>query len=171
MRRSSEPTRSTRWRPSRASTRSGAASPRTGRWPPAGAWGSASSPTARWAAGFSTDAPAGGEGTDRFDYRARHPRFAPGAREANLPLAEALAALARAKGATAAQLALAWVMSRGDDVVPIPGTKRRRWLRENAAAADVGLSEDDVAAIEAAVPRGAVVGERYPESSMSTLNG
>ena len=121
--------------------------------------------------GFLTDAPAGGEGTDRFDYRARHPRFAPGAREANLPLVEALAALARAKGATAAQLALAWVMSRGDDVVPIPGTKRRRWLRENAAAADVGLSEDDVAAIEAAVPRGAVVGERYPESSMSTLNG
>ena len=121
--------------------------------------------------GFLTDEPAGGEGTDRFDFRAHLPRFAAGNREANLPLAQNLAEFARAKGVTAAQLALAWVMSRGPDVVPIPGTKRRRWLRENAAATDVALSPDDVAALEAAVPRDAVVGERYHEASMHNLNG
>lgn len=70
-----------------------------------------------------------------------------------------------------AQLSLAWVLARGDDVVPIPGTKRRRWLRENVAATDVVLSPDDIAALEAAVPPDAVVGERYSPASMKRLNG
>ncbi|HEV2427219.1 MAG TPA: aldo/keto reductase [Acidimicrobiales bacterium] len=121
--------------------------------------------------GFLTDEPAGGAEADRFDYRRHLPRFAEGAREANLALAEALAAVARDKGVTSAQLSLAWVMSRGDDVVPIPGTKRRKWLRENIAAADVELSADDLAAIDAAVPRDAAVGARYGEAAMARLDG
>jgi aryl-alcohol dehydrogenase-like predicted oxidoreductase len=72
---------------------------------------------------------------------------------------------------TVAQLALAWVLSRGDDVVPIPGTKRRKWLRENIAALEISLSDDDVAALEAAVPRSAVQGDRYQAASMRSLNG
>jgi len=72
---------------------------------------------------------------------------------------------------TVAQLALAWVLSRGDDVVAIPGTKRRKWLRENIAASDIVLSEADVAALEAAVPRSAVAGERYQPAAMLNLNG
>jgi len=69
-----------------------------------------------------------------------------------------------------AQLSLAWVLSRGNDVVPIPGTKRRKWLRENIAAADLQLSDGDVARLEAAVPRDAVEGERYQASAMVNLN-
>ncbi len=110
---------------------------------------------------------AGGEG----DYRKNHPRFSGEAFERNLALVRNLEALAAAKGVTVAQLALAWVLSRGRDVVPIPGTKRRKWLRENVAALDVVLSDDDVAALEAAVPREAVAGDRYHASGMTTING
>ena len=104
------------------------------------------------------------------DFRSRNPRFTGDAFEQNLALVRNLEAIAAAKGATVAQLALAWVLSRGEDVVAIPGTKRRRWLRENIAAAAITLSDDDVAALEAAVPRGAVVGERYAASGMANLN-
>jgi len=69
-----------------------------------------------------------------------------------------------------AQLALAWVLSRGPDVVPIPGTKRRKWLRENVAAGDLVLSDDDAAALEAAIPRDAVAGDRYVAAGMRNLN-
>lgn len=101
------------------------------------------------------------EGTD---FRvARYPRFMGEARDANLVLVEALVKLARTKGCTAAQLALAWVMARGEDVTPIPGTKRVRYLEENVAALDVRLDEDELAAIEAAVPAEAVVGDRYAD--------
>ena len=72
---------------------------------------------------------------------------------------------------TLAQLALAWVLAQGDDVVPIPGTKRRRWLRENAAAADIVLSDDDQKALLAAVPLDRVAGERYHAAAMGALNG
>lgn len=105
------------------------------------------------------------------DFRIRHPRFTGDAFETNLILVKHLELLATEKKVTVAQLALAWVLSRGNDVVPIPGTKRRRWLRENIAASDVVLSEADVAALEAAVPRAAVAGERYQPSGMLTLNG
>ena len=109
----------------------------------------------------------GGEG----DFRATNPRFAGAAGEANRVFVERLERVAARTGATVAQLALAWVLSRGSDVVPIPGTKRRRWLRENAAASSIDLSRDDLAEIDAAVPREAVVGARYAERSMGALNG
>ncbi len=109
----------------------------------------------------------GGEG----DFRATNPRFAGAAGEANRVFVERLERVAARTGATVAQLALAWVLSRGSDVVPIPGTKRRRWLRENVAASSLDLSRDDLAEIDAAVPREAVVGARYAERSMGALNG
>jgi aryl-alcohol dehydrogenase-like predicted oxidoreductase len=105
------------------------------------------------------------------DFRSRHPRFSGDAFEQNLALVKNLDAIATSKNVTVAQLSLAWVLSQGNDVVPIPGTKRRRWLHENIAAADIVLSASDVAALEAAVPRSAVVGERYQPAGMLNLNG
>jgi aryl-alcohol dehydrogenase-like predicted oxidoreductase len=119
--------------------------------------------------GFLTneaDTARGGEG----DFRSRNPRFTGEAFEHNLTLVRNLEAIALEKDATVAQLALAWVLSRGSDVVPIPGTKRRKWLRENIAAASITLSATDVAALEAAVPRGAVEGERYQAQGMLNVN-
>jgi aryl-alcohol dehydrogenase-like predicted oxidoreductase len=110
-------------------------------------------------------------GASADDFRAHNPRFAGEAREHNLALVRNLDEIAQAKGVSTAQLALAWVLSRGQDVVPIPGTKRRKWLRENIAALEITLSEDDVAALEAAVPRDAVEGDRYHASGMQTING
>jgi len=97
------------------------------------------------------------------DMRRGLPRFAEGNFERNMAIVEALRALAEQKGVTAGQLALAWVQARGDDVVPIPGTKRRKYLEENTAAADLELSEVDIEAIEKAAPLEAIAGERYPE--------
>jgi aryl-alcohol dehydrogenase-like predicted oxidoreductase len=98
------------------------------------------------------------------------PRFAEGNFEKNLAIADALRALAVERGVTAGQLALAWVHSRGDDVVPIPGTKRRKYLVENVAAADLALSADDIVAIESAVPADAVFGKRYNPDGMQAVN-
>jgi aryl-alcohol dehydrogenase-like predicted oxidoreductase len=109
----------------------------------------------------------GGEG----DFRSSNPRFAGEAGEHNRIFVARLEQIAARTGATVAQLALAWVLSRGADVVPIPGTKRRRWLRENVAAASLALSGDELAALEAAVPRGEVAGDRYAERAMGALNG
>ncbi len=95
------------------------------------------------------------------DFRLTNPRFAAGALEANVRLALAVAALADDKGCTPAQLALAWLLAQGDDVVPIPGTKSRARLEENVGAADVMLGRADLARLDAAVPRGAAAGERY----------
>ncbi|WP_219145991.1 aldo/keto reductase [Amycolatopsis sp. TNS106] len=97
------------------------------------------------------------------DLRRGLPRFAEGNFERNMAIVDALRALAEQKGVTAGQLALAWVQAQGDDVVPIPGTKRRKYLEENAAAADLKLSEVDIEAIEKAAPAEAFAGERYPE--------
>ena len=105
------------------------------------------------------------------DYRKAHPRFAGEAGAKNLELVERLEAIASTKGITVAQLALAWVLTRGADVVPIPGTKRRKWLRDNIAASSVELSAEDLAAVEMAFPREAVTGDRYAEASMKSLNG
>jgi aryl-alcohol dehydrogenase-like predicted oxidoreductase len=105
------------------------------------------------------------------DFRSHNPRFSGEAREHNLALVKNLEEIARAKDVTVAQLSLAWVLSRGADVVPIPGTKRRKWLLENIGALDISLSDDDIAALEAAVPRGAVEGDRYHQSGMQTING
>lgn len=93
------------------------------------------------------------------------PRFTGEALDANLALVDRITALAEAKGATPGQLALAWVLAQGEDVVPIPGTKRIAYLEENVGAADVHLTADDLAALDAAVPRDAVVGERYGDMS------
>ncbi|MGW4134392.1 aldo/keto reductase [Amycolatopsis japonica] len=98
------------------------------------------------------------------------PRFAEGNLERNLAIVEALRALAEQKGVTAGQLALAWVQAQGDDVVPIPGTKRRKYLEENVASVGLDLTAEDIAAIEEAVPADAVAGERYPEAAMRLLS-
>ena len=103
------------------------------------------------------------------DYRRRNPRFQGANFQRNLDLADAVRAIADEKGVTPSQLALAWVLSRGDDVVPIPGTKRRQYLEENAGAADVQLTSEELQRIESAFPKGATAGDRYP--NMSTVNG
>jgi aryl-alcohol dehydrogenase-like predicted oxidoreductase len=121
--------------------------------------------------GFLTSESSNRDGSAEKDYRKNHPRFSGEALEKNLALVAKLEAIAAQKGMTVAQMALAWVLSRGEDVVPIPGTKRRKWLRENIAASSITLSVDDCAALEAAVPRDAVVGERYQAAGMTTING
>ena len=93
------------------------------------------------------------------------PRLNGEALDANLALVERVRAIASEKGCTPGQLALAWVLAQGDDVVPIPGTKRVKYLEENAGALDVDLTADDLAALDAAVPRDAVVGARYGDMS------
>ena len=120
--------------------------------------------------GFLTNESSNREGTDEKDYRKNHPRFSGEAYQQNLSLLANLEAIAESKGASVAQLALAWVLARGPDVVPIPGTKRRKWLRENIAADDIVLSDDDVAALEAAIPRDAVAGDRYVAAGMKNVN-
>jgi aryl-alcohol dehydrogenase-like predicted oxidoreductase len=97
------------------------------------------------------------------DMRRGLPRFAEGNFERNMAIVDALRKLAEEKGVTAGQLALAWVQAQGEDIVPIPGTKRRKYLEENVAAASLELSADDLAAIAAAAPADAIAGERYPE--------
>ena len=109
--------------------------------------------------------------SDEKDFRRFQPRFSGENLEKNAQLVDALGELARQKGVTTAQLSLAWVLSRGPDVVPIPGTKRTKWLRENIAASDVTLSADEIRAMENAVPRDAVRGDRYYAAAMSSLNG
>ena len=79
--------------------------------------------------------------------------------------------MAQEKRCTPAQLALAWVLAHGDDIVPIPGTKRRKYLDENIGALDVRLTPEDIAKIDAVFPVGAAVGDRYDERSMKTVNG
>jgi aryl-alcohol dehydrogenase-like predicted oxidoreductase len=108
---------------------------------------------------------------EKGDFRGHHPRFSGDALEHNLALVRNLELIATKKKVTVAQLALAWVLSRGDDVVPIPGTKRRTWLRDNIAATEIDLSDAELAALESAVPRDAVAGERYHAAGMLTING
>ena len=105
------------------------------------------------------------------DGRRRHPRFQAGNIERNRALVREIEALARARDLTPAQLALAGVLSRGEDIVPIPGTRRRRYLEENPAAAEVRLDAEAVARLDALFPPGAAAGARYAEASMRLLNG
>jgi aryl-alcohol dehydrogenase-like predicted oxidoreductase len=104
------------------------------------------------------------------DPRARFPRFSDENHARNLELLAALEAIAAARGVTAAQLAIAWVASRGDDIIPLIGTKRRDRLAEALQALDLTLSTDDLAAIEAAVPATAVAGDRYEASQVAALD-
>ena len=104
------------------------------------------------------------------DFRRTNPRFMGDNFQKNIDLVTAVSEVARARGVTAAQLALAWVLAQGDHLVPIPGTRRVRTLEENAAAADLVLSSDDLAAIEAVFPRDAATGHRYATAGQSSLN-
>ncbi|HWV76016.1 MAG TPA: aldo/keto reductase [Isoptericola sp.] len=100
------------------------------------------------------------------DVRRKHARYAGEAFEHNRSLVRSLEELAAERGVTAAQLALAWLLAQGDDIVPIPGTKRLRYLEQNVAAASIVLGEDDLVAIAGAIPRGAVEGVRHPQPDL-----
>jgi aryl-alcohol dehydrogenase-like predicted oxidoreductase len=105
------------------------------------------------------------------DWRRTNPRFQGDNFQKNLELVEELKAMAQEKGVTSAQLALAWLLTRGDHVVPIPGSRRIERLVENAAATHIELTENDLHRLELIAPVGAAVGERYPEPMMGALNG
>ncbi|MFJ6052502.1 aldo/keto reductase [Streptomyces sp. NPDC092307] len=120
--------------------------------------------------GFLTGRYSSVEGLAETDVRRSQPRFADGNLERNLSIVEKLNELAEAKKVTAGQLALAWVQHRGQDVVPIPGTRRQRYLEENLAALTVELSADDLAAIEAAAPAEQVAGTRYDATSLTFVD-
>jgi len=108
---------------------------------------------------------------DEKDYRRKTPRFQGENLEANLGLLTAVEALATEKGVKPGQVALAWVLAQGTDIVPIPGTKRRTYLEENVAAVDVTLSNAEIEKLSNAIPRGAASGDRYVAASMKMLNG
>ena len=120
--------------------------------------------------GFLTGAITRPEDFAEDDYRRRSPRFQGENFFRNLALVEKVRAFAARKGCTPGQLALAWVLAQGDDVVPIPGTKRRSYLEENVAALAVTLTPAELAEIDAVFPLGAATGERYPEVMMKALN-
>jgi aryl-alcohol dehydrogenase-like predicted oxidoreductase len=104
------------------------------------------------------------------DMRGRMPRFRPENLDRNLALVDALRVIAEARGVTVAQIAIAWVLARGQDIVPLVGTTKRDRLAEAVGALELELSEDDLAAIERAVPPDAVAGARYDERQMATLD-
>jgi aryl-alcohol dehydrogenase-like predicted oxidoreductase len=103
------------------------------------------------------------------DYRRTSPRFQGANFQKNLDLVQVLERLAKDKGVSAAQLALAWVLSQGPDIIPIPGTKRRTYLAENIGSLNLSLSAADLERIALAMPAGAAAGMRYPEHSMRSL--
>jgi aryl-alcohol dehydrogenase-like predicted oxidoreductase len=104
------------------------------------------------------------------DWRRTNPRFQEEALQENIRLADVVSELAERRGVTPAQLAIAWVLAKGEDIVPIPGTKSPKRLEENAGATDVKLSADDVAELDSAISPDAVRGERYPEAMMSLIS-
>lgn len=103
------------------------------------------------------------------DFRHNSPRFQGENFQKNLDLVREIEAMAREKGCAPSQLALAWVLAQGDDIVPIPGTKRRRYLEENVGALNVTLATDDLARIDRIIPPGAAAGTRYPEPGMKMV--
>ena len=98
------------------------------------------------------------------------PRFSEENIDANVALVRSVIEVAGRRGATPGQVALAWVLAQGDDVVPIPGTKRRTYLLENIAAADLVLSDEDLVLLDQALPVGVAHGERYPEQTMAAID-
>ncbi|MEO6606810.1 MAG: aldo/keto reductase, partial [Aeromicrobium sp.] len=119
--------------------------------------------------GVLTGAISSAEELDADDFRRHSPRFTPDNLTANLTVVDKVRALAGAKGVTAGQLALAWVMHQ-ERVVAIPGTKRRTYLEENVAAVDIELTPEDLAALEEAAPVGVAAGERYTAEGMKQVN-
>jgi aryl-alcohol dehydrogenase-like predicted oxidoreductase len=104
------------------------------------------------------------------DYRRFHPRFTGENFDRNIALVGEIEAMAAEKGCTAAQLAIAWVLARGEDIVPIPGTKRRQYLEQNIAALDVELTREELDRLDRILPPGAAAGPRYHEAGMATVN-
>ena len=104
------------------------------------------------------------------DYRRNSPRFQGENFQKNLSLVQRIEEIAKNKGCTASQLALAWVLAQGEDIVPIPGTKRRQYLQENAAASDVVLTPEDLQQINEISPQGVAAGGRYPEAMMNLVS-
>jgi aryl-alcohol dehydrogenase-like predicted oxidoreductase len=108
---------------------------------------------------------------DSKDFRAsRYPRFSGEAFDKNMILVERLETIAQRKGATASQLALAWVLAQGEDIIPIPGTKRRKYLEENAAAVNIELTGAELEELEAAMPLNEIVGDRYNAGGLNTID-
>lgn len=104
------------------------------------------------------------------DYRRNAPRFQGENFRKNLDLVKRIEEMAQEKHCTPAQLALAWVLAQGKDIVPIPGTKRRTFLEQNLAAADINLTREDLKRIEQVAPKGVAAGPRYPEAAMAALD-
>ncbi|MGY5135111.1 aldo/keto reductase [Streptomyces nigrescens] len=121
--------------------------------------------------GFLTGRYTSVKGLPESDVRRSQPRFADGNLEQNLAIVEKLDALAAEKGVSAGQLALAWVQHRGADVVPIPGTRRQKYLEENLGALTIELTAEELTAIDAAAPAGRIAGTRYDEVSMTFVDG
>ena len=99
------------------------------------------------------------------DARLRHPRFQDANLQRNLDILDRVEEIARPKGVTTAQLAIAWLLAKGEDIVPIPGTKQRRYLEQNAAATSIRLTDDEVKRLDQAIPSGMTAGPRYPDMS------
>ena len=119
--------------------------------------------------GFLTGAVKQVDTLEQNDVRRRLPRFQAENLQRNIALVQPLEDMARSKGCSAPQLALAWLLAKGGDIIPIPGTKRRRFLEENVAATEIALTSADVAALDLAFPIGAAAGTRYPPESMRLL--
>jgi aryl-alcohol dehydrogenase-like predicted oxidoreductase len=120
--------------------------------------------------GFLTGQITSPEDFPEDDFRRFHPRFTGENFDKNIALVREVEAMAKEKGCTTAQLALAWVLAQGEDIVPIPGTKRREYLDENIAALDVELSSDDLKRLDEILPPGAAAGERYHARGMETVH-
>ena len=120
--------------------------------------------------GFLTGAVKRAEDYPEGDYRRTDPRYAGENFDRNVAAAEKVNAVAARKGVKPGQIALAWLLAKGDDIAPIPGTKRRTYLEENVAAANVRLSADDVLALDAALPPGSIAGPRYTENQMAMVD-
>ncbi|MGE5516084.1 MAG: aldo/keto reductase [Bacteroidota bacterium] len=120
--------------------------------------------------GMLTGAITKAEDLDATDFRRMSPRFQGGNLDANLHLADKVRELAAAKGCTPGQVALAWLLAQGPEILPIPGTKRIKYLEDNVGAAKVSLSVEELARLDAALPPGAAAGERYPGEGMKGLN-
>jgi aryl-alcohol dehydrogenase-like predicted oxidoreductase len=120
--------------------------------------------------GFLTGTTKPAEEYAESDYRRRDPRFQRANYEANMRAAETVCTIAREKQAMAGQIALAWLLNKGEDIVPIPGTKRRSYLEENVAAADLVLGEEEIARLDAALAPDAVSGPRYTPTMMALID-
>ncbi len=120
--------------------------------------------------GFLSGAVTSRESLPENDVRRRHPRFSEENIAKNLLLADRVRAVAARKGVAPGQLALAWVLAQGNDIVPIPGTRRRAHLEQNTAALEIELSDAELAELEEVAPKGAVAGDRYPAAQMASVN-